>query len=111
MYALTFLLLCKEAARWTPSLNVVRFHGHKNERNRLKNEIRAGNLKCNIMVTTYDAYVAEDSWFKTRRWFYCVLDEGHKIKNAETGVSSKLQGIGALYRLGERFKHFFSSSS
>jgi SWI/SNF-related matrix-associated actin-dependent regulator of chromatin subfamily A member 5 len=47
------------------------------------------------------AFVAEDGWFKTRRWTYCVLDEGHKIKNSETNVSHQVQGIGAMYRLSE----------
>ncbi|KZT67879.1 hypothetical protein DAEQUDRAFT_766836 [Daedalea quercina L-15889] len=88
-----------EAERWIPSFKVLRFHGQKSERDRLKNEIRANGLACDIMVTTYDTYVAEDRWFKTRRWFCCVLDEGHKIKNADTNVSSKLQGLGSLYRL------------
>jgi SWI/SNF-related matrix-associated actin-dependent regulator of chromatin subfamily A member 5 len=45
------------------------------------------------------AFVAEDSWFKTRRWTYCVLDEGHRIKNSETNLSHRVQGIGAMYRL------------
>ena len=54
-----------------------------------------------ICVTTYEGYVAEDSWFKSRRWTYIVLDEGHKIKNSETNIAGKLQGIGALHRLGK----------
>jgi len=52
-----------------------------------------------VLVTTYEAFVAEDSWLKKRRWTYCVLDEGHKIKNAETNLSGKLQGVGAMHRL------------
>ena len=54
-----------------------------------------------ICVTTYEAYVAEDTWFKSRRWTYCVLDEGHKIKNSETNIAHKVQGIGSLFRLGQ----------
>jgi SWI/SNF-related matrix-associated actin-dependent regulator of chromatin subfamily A member 5 len=52
------------------------------------------------------AFVADDGWFKTRRWTYCVLDEGHRIKNSETNLSSKVQGIGAMYRLS-RFSDTF----
>ncbi|TFY66989.1 hypothetical protein EVJ58_g1916 [Rhodofomes roseus] len=88
-----------EAERWTPALKVLRFHGQKNGRNRLKDGIRSSELKFDVMVTTYDSYVAENNWFKSRRWMYCVLDEGHRIKNADTNVSGRLQGIGALYRL------------
>ena len=61
--------------------------------------IRNEEIKFDLCITTYDAYVSDDSWFKTRRWSYCVLDEGHRIKNSETKVSSKIKGLGSLYRL------------
>lgn len=54
-----------------------------------------------ICVTTYDSFLAEDRWFKSRRWNYCVLDEGHKIRNSDTTIASKLQGIGASRRLSK----------
>ncbi|OAX35586.1 hypothetical protein K503DRAFT_358854, partial [Rhizopogon vinicolor AM-OR11-026] len=88
-----------EAARWVPSLRLFRFHGTQSERDRLKNSVRHDELKFDLCITTYEAYVAEDTWFKSRRWFYCVLDEGHRIKNSETNLSSKLRGLGSLYRL------------
>ncbi|KAF8961860.1 P-loop containing nucleoside triphosphate hydrolase protein [Flammula alnicola] len=87
-----------EAARWVPSMRVVRFHGNASERDRLKNSLR-GDDDFDVILTTYDAYVTEDGWFKSRRWTYCVLDEGHKIKNSETNLAHKLQGQGSLYRL------------
>ncbi|KAK7026790.1 hypothetical protein VNI00_015448 [Paramarasmius palmivorus] len=86
-----------EAARWLPSFRTVRFHGPVNERSRLRKALLDG--KYDIVLTTYDVFVTEDSWFKSRRWTYCVLDEGHKVKNSESMVSHKLQGIGAMYRL------------
>ncbi|KAF5368290.1 hypothetical protein D9757_010533 [Collybiopsis confluens] len=86
-----------ETKRWLPSMTVVRFHGSDTERLRLRNKLR--DAKFDIVVTTYEAYVLEDSWFKSHRWTYCVLDEGHKIKNYETNVAHKLQGLNALYRL------------
>ena len=59
------------------------------------------------MLTTYDAYSVEDTWFKSHRWTYCVLDEGHKIKNSETSLAHKVQGIGSLYRLSAWLLTFF----
>ena len=56
-------------------------------------------FKYDLCITTYEAYVAEDTWFKSRRWTYCVLDEGHRIKNSETLLARKVQGIGSLFRL------------
>ncbi|KAG6887949.1 hypothetical protein C0995_011389 [Termitomyces sp. Mi166 len=87
-----------EAARWVPSMRVIRFHGPNNERERLKHNMR-GDRNFDIMLTTYEAYVAEDQWFKSNRWTYCVLDEGHKIKNSDTLLAYKVQGLGSLYRL------------
>ncbi|KAG6849128.1 hypothetical protein H0H93_011075 [Arthromyces matolae] len=87
-----------EAARWVPSLRVIRFHGIGNERERLKHSLR-GDRNFDIMLTTYETFVAEDQWFKSGRWTYCVLDEGHKIKNSDTLISHKVQGLGCLYRL------------
>ncbi|KAG6887770.1 hypothetical protein C0992_010819 [Termitomyces sp. T32_za158] len=87
-----------ESARWIPSMRVIRFHGPNNERERLKHNLR-GERHFDIMLTTYETYVAEDQWFKNNRWTYCVLDEGHKIKNADTVLSQKVQGLGSLYRL------------
>ncbi|TCD65790.1 hypothetical protein EIP91_002183 [Steccherinum ochraceum] len=88
-----------EAQRWTPSLKALRFHGAANERARIKEEVRAGNLKFDICITTYESFVAEDTWFKSKQWTYVVLDEGHRIKNSGTAVAHKLQGLGALYKM------------
>ncbi|KIY45888.1 hypothetical protein FISHEDRAFT_48182 [Fistulina hepatica ATCC 64428] len=83
---------------WTPSLRAVRFHGSAEERRRLKESLRASN-DYDVVFATYESYAADDAWFKSHRFTYCVLDEGHKIKNAESQISRKLAGIGSLYRL------------
>jgi SWI/SNF-related matrix-associated actin-dependent regulator of chromatin subfamily A member 5 len=81
----------------------MRFHGGRSERNHLKKAFMHSENRpepqYDLCVTTYESYVAEDSWFKSRRWTYCVLDEGHRIKNSETILAHKVQGIGSLYRL------------
>ncbi|KAG7085999.1 hypothetical protein E1B28_003522 [Marasmius oreades] len=89
-----------EASRWLPTFKVERFYGSSaNERHRLRNSVYRGLGTVDIVLTTYEQYVSEDTWFKTRRWTYCVLDEAHRIKNAGTNVAHKLQHLGALYRL------------
>ncbi|KAF2790447.1 ISWI chromatin-remodeling complex ATPase ISW2 [Melanomma pulvis-pyrius CBS 109.77] len=53
-----------------------------------------------IIVTTYETYQAEQSWFKhSFVWRYVVLDEGHKIKSNVTQISASLRTISAEYRL------------
>jgi len=111
-----------EARKFTPSLKVLRFHGPTSERAQMKNLALgrspssrsrtkgASNVTLSsdigqqgpydLVVTTYEAYLAEVSWFKRAFvWRYLVLDEGHKIKNHATDISRALQGIRAEYRL------------
>ncbi|KAF2813072.1 uncharacterized protein BDZ99DRAFT_507176 [Mytilinidion resinicola] len=58
------------------------------------------NDDCKIVITTYETFMAEHSWFKKAFvWRYAVLDEGHKIKNIDTNISRALQGLKAEYRL------------
>jgi SNF2 family DNA or RNA helicase len=53
-----------------------------------------------IVITTYETFMSEHSWFKKAFvWRYSVLDEGHRIKNNATDVSKSLQGLKAEYRL------------
>ncbi|KAF2845503.1 ISWI chromatin-remodeling complex ATPase-like protein ISW2 [Plenodomus tracheiphilus IPT5] len=53
-----------------------------------------------IIVTTYDTFQSEQSWFRTAFvWRYVVLDEGHKIKSSVTQISTALRTISAEYRL------------
>ncbi|PBK68231.1 hypothetical protein ARMSODRAFT_958356, partial [Armillaria solidipes] len=86
-----------EAARWLPSMRTLRFHGPSAQRTMIKKTFLEKSF--DIVLTTYDAFSVEVSWFKSRRWNYCVLDEGHKIKNSGTLVAQNLQSIGSLYRL------------
>ncbi|KAI0685348.1 P-loop containing nucleoside triphosphate hydrolase protein [Cytidiella melzeri] len=89
----------REITHWLPSFRSFRFHAHESERARLKQSVRNGEAEFDICVTTYEGFSAEDSWLKSRRWTYVVLDEGHKVKNSETQIAHKVQGIGSLYRL------------
>ncbi|KUJ06874.1 uncharacterized protein LY89DRAFT_602538 [Mollisia scopiformis] len=58
------------------------------------------DLGVDLVVTTYDCFKAEQSWFKTAFvWRYIVLDEGHTVKNDASLISKSLQGIKAEYRL------------
>ena len=62
------------------------------------NAIEEGRV--DIIVTTYEGFQAEQSWFKRAFvWSYVILDEGHKIKNDLSQISKSLQGLGAEYRL------------
>lgn len=75
----------------------MRFHGHETERKRLKSLF--GELQPDLVVTTYECFVAETHWFKTHSWGLVVLDEGHRIKNHETQAALALRSIRGRMRL------------
>ena len=117
-----------EAGKWTPGFKVIKFHGPKHERDRLKKEtmgvidrygVKTGKSKTkkstkttnvidlteesqpvDIVITTYETFVSEQSWFQRAFvWRYVVADEGHKLKNENSNVASALQTIRAEHRL------------
>ncbi|KAG9840462.1 hypothetical protein KCU86_g11377, partial [Aureobasidium melanogenum] len=117
---------CDEARKWTPKLKVLRFHGSTSERNEVKlmasgvtdrygnatrrNKTKRGDVSVpenedpgtvfDVMVTNYETFQSESSWLKQAFvWRYCILDEGHKIKNDKTNISLALQGLQAEHRL------------
>ena len=56
--------------------------------------------KIDLVVTTYETFTSEQAWFKRAFvWKYAILDEGHKIKNGLSLISTALQGLSAEYRL------------
>ena len=128
-----------ESQKWTPGLNVLRFHGPQTERDRMK-KVASGQVQfesknnheirylsdqqveknqgtsiidldsedelvtppsgVDLIVTTYEGFLAEEKWFKRAFvWRYVILDEGHRIKNESSLISRALQGLGAEHRL------------
>lgn len=81
---------------------MLRFHGNAAERASLKQSAigKADSANFNIMVTTYEAFAAEQTWFQQSFvWRYVISDEGHRLKNDKTQHSQALQGLSAEHRL------------
>ncbi|GMH43351.1 hypothetical protein BSKO_11273 [Bryopsis sp. KO-2023] len=53
----------------------------------------------NLVVTSYESLRADIEWLSSIRWNYCVLDEGHLIRNPTTRVSQACKQIVAKNRL------------
>ena len=65
-----------------------------------EDELLEDGFGVDVIVTTYEGYLAEQNWFKRAFvWNYVILDEGHKIKNDLSLISKALQGLSAEYRL------------
>lgn len=80
------------------SQKAIRFHGSAAARSLLKEEYLENTP--DLVVTTYEAYSAEQYFFKNgKRWGLCVLDEGHRVKNTESQTSQAVQGVPARMRI------------
>lgn len=90
-----------ECKRWVPSMHAVRFHGTHDERERIKGLLRG--TAVDIVITTYETLCSQDhGWFKSGgRWTCVVLDEGHRIKNADTDIASRVASLGGLWRVSK----------
>lgn len=66
-------------------------------------EVSAGWTKherVDLIITTYETYVSEVSWFRySVKLNYVIIDEGHRIKNAQSNVAKALRSVKASHRL------------
>ncbi|XP_055849413.1 TATA-binding protein-associated factor 172 [Episyrphus balteatus] len=54
---------------------------------------------CNLVVASYDTVRKDIDYFSTIHWNYCILDEGHIIKNGKTKSSKAIKQLKANHRL------------
>ncbi|EFJ48604.1 hypothetical protein VOLCADRAFT_74566 [Volvox carteri f. nagariensis] len=56
-------------------------------------------LPYNMLVMSYESLRADIDWVASRRWLYCVLDEGHAIRNPRSRVTQACKRVVAQHRL------------
>lgn len=76
-------------------LKPLHYYGLPIERERLRSLLKHHNL----VVASYDIVRKDIDFFSTIQWNYCVLDEGHIIKNGKTKSSKAIKQLIANHRL------------
>lgn len=76
-------------------LSPLQYFGLPIERERLRHQIKYHNL----IVASYDIVRKDIEFFQTIHWNYCVLDEGHIIKNGKTKCSKAIKQLFANHRM------------
>ncbi|KAM8866778.1 SWI/SNF-related matrix-associated actin-dependent regulator of chromatin subfamily A containing DEAD/H box 1A isoform 1-T1 [Synchiropus picturatus] len=92
----------RELKMWCPSLKVIIYYGTMEERRYLKHDILNNDIEFNVIVTTYNLAIGNDSdrgLFRKLRLTYAVFDEGHMLKNMNSLRYRHLMAINAKYRL------------
>jgi TATA-binding protein-associated factor len=78
-------------------LSVCEYQGSPAERQALQNDART---KYDVVVASYDSVRADaQSFFHAVDWCYCVLDEGHAIRNPKSRVCLAVKQVKAEHRL------------
>lgn len=84
-----------EIQTYVPELSCTIYGGDRQERLR-----RAAQLKrFDIVITSYDVVRNDIEALQPVDWNYCVLDEGHIIKNGKTKLSKAIKTVHANHRL------------
>lgn len=84
-----------EIKTYAPFLSVLIYVGNPSERSKLAGLF--GNY--DIVVTSYDIARNDSSTVGAQNWNYCVLDEGHIIKNASSKLTRAVKTFNANHRL------------
>jgi SWI/SNF-related matrix-associated actin-dependent regulator of chromatin subfamily A member 5 len=97
----------KEFNRWcgynststgSDKLRVVRLLGDKAEREAIvKTHIKTGEF--DVIVTSYEGVIKEQSSLKKIRWKYLVVDEAHRLKNENSLLSRITRMLMTEFRL------------
>lgn len=92
----------RELKMWCPTLNVIVYYGSAEDRRYLKYEILNDEIPFDVIVTTYNLAIGNDSdrsLFRKLKLAYAIFDEGHMLKNMNTLRYRHLMAINAKHRL------------
>ncbi|KAF7509289.1 hypothetical protein GJ744_008183 [Endocarpon pusillum] len=85
----------QEIKQYAPFLSCVAYVGPPSERNRRRDQLTGAD----IVITSYDICRNDNEVFLPINWNYCVLDEGHLIKNPKAKSTLAVKKILSNHRL------------
>jgi TATA-binding protein-associated factor len=88
-----------EISKFLPDkdLSTVQFVGSPAERAAMREDISGGG-DC-VVITSYDTLRNEIGFLGKFNWNYCILDEGHVIKNGKSKTTQAVKTVKANHRL------------
>ncbi|RLV95810.1 TATA-binding protein-associated factor MOT1 [Spathaspora sp. JA1] len=85
----------QEINQYAPFMKVLIYAGNPSIRIPLRKEISSAD----VVVTSYDVCRNDVEYITSQDYNYCVLDEGHIIKNASSKLTKSVKRVRAEYRL------------
>ncbi|AET40158.1 RSC chromatin remodeling complex ATPase subunit STH1 Ecym_5403 [Eremothecium cymbalariae DBVPG len=77
-----------EFEKWAPSLITIVYKGTPNQRRSLQHQVRIGDF--DVLLTTYEYIIKDRSLLAKHEWAHMIIDEGHRMKNAQSKLSYTL---------------------
>lgn len=84
-----------EIQKYVNNLKPIMYTGNARERNRMLPKLK----KYDVVITSYEVVRNDIHTLQEMNWHYCILDEGHIIKNAKTKLTKAVKSIRAHHRL------------
>ncbi|KAI9145271.1 hypothetical protein BKA69DRAFT_1108764 [Paraphysoderma sedebokerense] len=84
-----------EILKYTDVLRPITYTGSVMERGSLRPKLRTHD----VVITSYEVLRNDIDILQAIEWNYCVLDEGHIIRNAKTKITKAAKSIKANHRL------------
>ena len=85
----------QEIQTYAPFLSCLAYVGPASERIRLRDQVG----KTDVVITSYDVCRNDIDVFMPYTWNYCVLDEGHLIKNPKAKTTIAVKRLVSNHRL------------
>lgn len=86
-----------EILKFTDDLRPIQYVGSAAERAAMRSRLTASTT--DIVIASYETVRSDIAELGKIDWLYCVLDEGHIIKNAKTKLSAAVKQLRAQHRL------------
>lgn len=80
-----------EFAKWAPALRTISYKGSPNERKSKQAFIKSGDF--DVVVTTFEYVIKEKAVLSKVKWVHMIIDEGHRMKNAQSKLSLTLNNF------------------
>ncbi|KAF2878908.1 hypothetical protein ILUMI_27268, partial [Ignelater luminosus] len=84
---------------------LIVFHGSKEELVNLRNQVAKTNYKLNgtnvkpVVITSFEVPMREGDFLSNLLWQYMIVDEGHRLKNAQSRLTRVLKKFKTINRL------------
>ena len=84
-----------EFKRFAPTMHPLLYHGSKGERPAIQKQF----MSASIVITSYEMCMMDERLFRSRRWKFIIVDEGHRLKNMECKLIRTLKRFDTANRL------------